>query len=98
MNSRQLKKLGVPNDCVKSAIMAIQAATKVGGLKGKQIKQAIQNVVDRPEDYTDDEHFGQLARTSSLTGNLCGPSPSTIELGAVKLTEHPMPKCGKRVV
>jgi hypothetical protein len=38
MNSRQLKKLGVPDDCVKSAIVAMQNATKVGGLKGKQIR------------------------------------------------------------
>jgi tRNA-splicing ligase RtcB len=62
MNSRQLKKLGVPDDCVKSAIVAIQNATKIGGLKGKQIKQVIQEVVDRPEDFTDDEHFGLLAQ------------------------------------
>ncbi len=45
MNSRQLQKLGIPEDCVKSAIAAIQTATKTatktGGMKGKQIKQVI---------------------------------------------------------
>ena len=75
MNSRQLKKLGVPDDCVKSAIMAIQAATKVGGLKGKQIKQAIQNAVDRPEDYTDDEHFGQFAQDVIADREFVRPEP-----------------------
>ena len=62
MNSRQLKKLGVPDDCVRSAIVAIQAATKSGGLKGKQIKQAIRSVVECPEDFTNDEHFGPFAK------------------------------------
>ena len=42
--------------------MAIQNATKVGGLKGKQIKQAIKDVVERPEGFIEDEHFGQFAQ------------------------------------
>jgi hypothetical protein len=75
MNSRQLQKLGVPDDCVKSAIVAIQNATKVGGLKGKQIKQAIKDVVDRPEDFTDDEHFGQLAQDIIADREFVRPEP-----------------------
>jgi tRNA-splicing ligase RtcB len=62
MNSRQLQKLGVPEGCVKSAIAAIQIAMKAGEQKGKQIKQLIKSVLDRPQDFTDDEHFGQFAR------------------------------------
>lgn len=75
MNSRQLKKLGVPDDCVKSAIVAIQAAIKSGGLKGKQIKQAVKDVVDRPEEFTDDEHFGQLARDVIADREFARPEP-----------------------
>ena len=62
MNSRQLQKLGVPEDCVKSAIAAIQIAMKAGDQKGKQIKQLIKSVLERPEDFTSDEHFGQFAK------------------------------------
>ena len=62
MNSRQLQKLGVPEGCVKSAIAAIQIAMKAGDQKGKQIKQLIKSVLDRPQDFTGDEHFGQFAK------------------------------------
>jgi tRNA-splicing ligase RtcB (3'-phosphate/5'-hydroxy nucleic acid ligase) len=62
MNSRQLQKLGVPGDCVKSAITAIQNATRTGGLKGKQIKLAIQRVLDNPRDFIADETFGAFAK------------------------------------
>ncbi len=34
---------------------------KAGGQKGKQIKQIIKSVLERPEDFTGDEHFGPLA-------------------------------------
>jgi tRNA-splicing ligase RtcB len=62
MNSRQLQKLGVSEDCVKSAIAAIQTATKSGGMKGKRIKQVIKDVLERPQDFTADEHFGPFAQ------------------------------------
>jgi len=75
MNSRQLKKLGVPDDCVKSAIVAIQAAMKSGDLKGKQIKRAIKDVVERPEDFTGDEHFGQFAKDVIADREFVRPEP-----------------------
>ena len=75
MNSRQLQKLGVPQDCVKSAIVAIQNATKSGGLKGKQIKQAIKDVVERPEDFIEEEHFGQFAQDVIADREFVRPEP-----------------------
>jgi tRNA-splicing ligase RtcB len=75
MNSRQLQKLGVPDDCVKSAIVAIQNATKVGGLKGKLIKQTIKDVVDRPEDFTEDDHFGEFAQDIIADREFVRPEP-----------------------
>jgi tRNA-splicing ligase RtcB (3'-phosphate/5'-hydroxy nucleic acid ligase) len=60
---------------VKSAIAAIQNATKVGGLKGKLIKQAIKDVVDRPEDFTEDEHFGQFAQAVIADREFVRPEP-----------------------
>jgi len=75
MNSRRLKKFGVPDDRVKSAIMVVQNATKSGGLKGKQIKQAIKDVLAQPEDLTDDEHFGQLAKDIIADREFVRPEP-----------------------
>jgi len=75
MNSRQLQKLGVPEGCVKSAIAAIQIAMKAGDQKGKQIKQAIKDVVDRPEDFTEDEHFGQFAQDIIADREFVRPEP-----------------------
>jgi len=75
MNSRQLKKLGVPDDCVKSAIVAIQTAMKSGGLKGKQIKQAIKDVVAQPDAFIEDEHFGQLAQDVIADREFVRPEP-----------------------
>ena len=55
--------------------MAIQNATQVGGLKGKQIKLAIRNVVDRPKDFTNDEHFGQFAKDVIADREFVRPEP-----------------------
>lgn len=75
MNSRQLQKLGVPEDCVKSAIAAIQSAMKAGDQKGKQIKQIIKTLVERPDDFVDDEHFGPLARELLADRTFVRPEP-----------------------
>jgi tRNA-splicing ligase RtcB len=75
MNSRQLKKLGVPDDCVKSAIVAIQNAMKSGGLKGKHLKQAIKDVVECPEGFIEDEHFGQFAQDVIADREFVRPEP-----------------------
>lgn len=75
MNSRQLQKLGVPEDCVKSAIMAIQSAMKAGDQKGRQVKQLIKSVLERPEDFTGDEHFGQLAKDVIAGRDFVRPEP-----------------------
>ena len=61
MNGRQLQKLGVPQDCVREAITAIQLATSSGATKSKGIKQQIALVLESPEQFVDDEHFGALA-------------------------------------
>jgi tRNA-splicing ligase RtcB (3'-phosphate/5'-hydroxy nucleic acid ligase) len=95
MNSRQLKKLGVPDDCVKSAIMAIQNAMKIGGLKGKQIKQAIKDVVDRPEDFTEDKHFGQFAQDVIDDREFVRPEPIAYPWGDGRVVRSPRtsPNC-----
>ena len=63
MNSRQLEKLGVPVDCVKDAIVAIQNVVKSGKPKGRNLKQLIKSVLESPSDHVDDEHLGSFARS-----------------------------------
>ncbi|MHB8951895.1 MAG: RtcB family protein [Pirellulaceae bacterium] len=62
MNSRQLLKLGVPADCVREAVTAIQSVTSAGHLKGKAVKKLVQGVLEDPASYGTDEHFGAFAR------------------------------------
>ncbi len=62
MNARQLEKLGVPSDCVKSAILAIQSASEAGELRSINVKQVIQDVLASPAEHVNDAHFGPFAR------------------------------------
>ena len=61
MNTTQLRKLGVPDDCLTAAIQGLQAAVSQGGYKGKDVKDAIARVIERPAEHTGDSYFGQLA-------------------------------------
>ena len=62
MNSRQLLKLGVPPDCVKDAILAIQQVTQSGSVKGKGVKKLIKSVLDDPDAFVADQYFAGLAK------------------------------------
>ncbi len=67
MNSRQLLKIGVPQYCLKTAKTAIQKAVAhdksvgAGKVRGKALKERIQNVVANPQEYLEDVAFRQLA-------------------------------------
>lgn len=77
MNTRQLEKLGVPQDCVKSAIVAIQNATKIGGLRGKQVKETVKDVVAQPDRFVEHEHFGGFAKDIIADREFVRPEPIT---------------------
>jgi len=62
MNNKQLLKIGMPDDCLNSAMKAIHAVMKSKKLRGKQVKFRITQVLESPEDHIDDEDFGQFAR------------------------------------
>jgi tRNA-splicing ligase RtcB len=62
MNARQLEKLGVPGDCIKSAILAIQNASEAGLLRTLNVKQVIKDILDRPGEHVLDPNFGKFAR------------------------------------
>lgn len=62
MNARQLEKLGVPVECMKAAVLAIQSASAAGVLRSLNVKQTIKDVLESPAAHADDAHFGQLAQ------------------------------------
>lgn len=61
MNTTQLRKLGVPDDCVNAAIQSIQGAIGQGGRKGREVKDLIRQVLERPAEFREDPWFGGLA-------------------------------------
>jgi len=62
MNARQLEKLGVPAECMKSAILAIQSASNAGILRSLNVKQLIAEILASPANHLGDPHFGPFAQ------------------------------------
>ena len=73
MNARQLEKLGVPAECMKAAILAIQSAANAGVLRTIDVKQTIKEVIQNPAGRLDDAHFGAFAQTVLEAGE---PAPA----------------------
>lgn len=74
MNSRQLEKLGVPKDCIKPAIMAIQQLAKAG-VRGAQVKARVKSVLGAPEDFQDDPQLGGFAKSIITDRQFVRPEP-----------------------
>jgi tRNA-splicing ligase RtcB len=62
VNTSQLRKVGVPEACLNSAIQGIQAAAQAGAFKGAEAKRLIRAIVDAPEAHTADPYFAALAQ------------------------------------
>ncbi|PHR90679.1 MAG: RNA-splicing ligase RtcB, partial [Blastopirellula sp.] len=77
MNRRQLEKLGVPSYCVNETIIAIQNVMKAKALRGKDVKLRIKEVLEQPDDFTADEHFGALALLLIEDRDFVRPDPIT---------------------
>ncbi len=74
MNRRQLEKLGVPQDCMKPAIAALQRLAKTG-VRGAQVKARVKSVLDAPEDFHDDPLLGELAKSIITDRQFVRPAP-----------------------
>lgn len=61
MNKKQLIKLGVPEACVPAAVTGIQSAAAAGEGRGADTRRRITAILDRPEEYLNDPHFGKFA-------------------------------------
>jgi hypothetical protein len=75
MNTTQLRKLGVPDECLTNVIMAIQAAAAAGHFKGSETKQLIRSILEKPEDHAEHPHFGAFARSLIEQRNFVPPPP-----------------------
>jgi tRNA-splicing ligase RtcB len=62
MNARQLEKLGVPLECVAVAITTIQNVIREKGFRGKDVKETIAKLVENPQAFLADEHWGAFAQ------------------------------------
>ncbi len=72
MNARQLAKLGVPRDCVPSAITAAQRAA---ARKRKDAKVMIPKVLANPECYLEDNVYGEFAAALKDEQEFVRPNP-----------------------
>ena len=62
MNSRQLRKLGVPAACCKSAVAGVQNASKAGLLRSLDLRATFAEIIANPRAHLADPHFGTFAR------------------------------------
>jgi tRNA-splicing ligase RtcB (3'-phosphate/5'-hydroxy nucleic acid ligase) len=75
MNTSQLRKLGVPDGCLSSAIIGVQLAAKHGELRGNEVKKLIARVLTEPSAYDADPYFSDLARELIEASNFVEPEP-----------------------
>ena len=75
MNTTQLRKLGVPNECLTAAITGIQRSAEEGQLRKKELKELIAKVLSAPADYTAHPHFGTFAQGLIEAANFTRPDP-----------------------
>ncbi len=62
MNSRQLEKLGVPNECFRAALAAMQKAAAANDLRQRDVRKLIQDILATPAEHLQDAYFGEFAQ------------------------------------
>ncbi|MFV0442276.1 MAG: RtcB family protein [Planctomycetaceae bacterium] len=75
MNKKQLLKLGVPADCVVSAVVGIQRAAKDKAWRAKEAKQKLGDILKHPESYAEDPYFRKFAADLIEERNFVRPAP-----------------------
>lgn len=87
MNTSQLRKLGVPDACVNSAIAGIQSAAKTDGFRGSEAKKLIRAILESPEAHTGDLHFGPFAQALIEERNFVVPEPAEYRTWGTEIDE-----------
>ncbi len=80
MNTTQLRKIGVPDECIGAAIEGIQQAVQDGQLRGNEIKRLISSVLAAPSDYAAHPQFGRLALEVMEAANFSRPDPISYQV------------------
>ncbi len=75
MNSRQLQKLGVPPDCVRPAITAIQLVRQSGDGRGRNLKTLFKTVLKDPSAFVTDRCLGAFAQAVIEDRDFVRPEP-----------------------
>ncbi len=74
MNTRQLIKLGVPQDCIKTAIAAIQTLAQ-HGVRGRDVKLQLKSALDDPRAFLDHALLGEFANAVLQDREFVPPAP-----------------------
>jgi len=75
VNNKALRKLGVPEICLKACIQGIQSACIKGHVRTNVLKNTIKNVLALPGEYADHEHWGDFAKAVIENNDFVRPEP-----------------------
>ncbi|MEO2034292.1 MAG: RtcB family protein [Planctomycetaceae bacterium] len=67
MNNGQLRRLGIPPDCLRAATTAIREAMTAKALAKRELKPRLKAIVENPAAHRDDPCFGVLAAALCAT-------------------------------
>lgn len=76
MNKKQLLTLGVPADCVASAVAGIQRAAKDKAWRAKDAKRNIGEILKHPDEYVENPYFATFAAELIAERNFVRPEPA----------------------
>lgn len=77
LNTRQLKKLGVPDACIGAAITAVQRAA---ASHLRDVKTVLPVVLNKPEDYVNDAIYGDFAKAVIEDRDFVRPEPISFKV------------------
>ena len=75
MNNSQLRRIGVTDFCIKSALAAVQVLAKQRGVRGGAMKERMRAVLAAPEDFVEDADLGEFARDIIEDRDFTRPEP-----------------------
>lgn len=75
MRTKQLRELGIPDECFAAALGGIQSLIKAKRVPARDLKARLAAVVAEPAAFRDDPHFGALAAELAEVGAFVPHTP-----------------------